>query len=76
MPALTKTLTTVKPVNKTDVITLLDAFGTLKNITSADEATLLMCPGIGEKKVHKLFQVLHQPFKKKGESSISNAGHI
>jgi DNA excision repair protein ERCC-1 len=59
---LTKVLTCVKPVNKTDVVTLLDSFSTFANISKATEAEMLMCPGLGERKVRKLHQAFHEPF--------------
>lgn len=64
IPKLSKVLTQVKSINKTDVITLLDVFGSLSNICSADEQQLILCPGIGEKKVRRLYATLHEPFKK------------
>ena len=62
---LTKALTIVKSLNKTDVTTLLESFGSLKGIAEADEKTLIMCPGFGDKKAKKLYQTLHEPFLKK-----------
>jgi len=44
----------------------MESFSTLKNICAADEATLHLCPGLGDKKVRKLYQALHQPFQKGG----------
>lgn len=44
----------------------MESFSTLKNICEADEATLHLCPGLGDKKVRKLYQALHQPFQKGG----------
>jgi DNA excision repair protein ERCC-1 len=67
LPRLTKVLTTVRSVNRTDVLTLLDVFGNLTNICSANEQQLVLCPGIGEKKVRRLHQALHQPFEKKAK---------
>eukprot|EP01036_Dinobryon_divergens_P031827 gene31827-41305_t len=62
LPKVTQVLTTVRSINKTDVITLMDAFGSVRNICHADEHQLVLCPGIGEKKVKRLYQALHEPF--------------
>ena len=59
---MTKALTSVKPVNKTDVSTLLDVFGNLSNIVNANEQQLVLIPGLGEKKVHKLHRAFNEPF--------------
>ena len=47
LPKVTQVLTNVRSINKTDVITLLDAFGSVRNICHADEHQLVLCPGIG-----------------------------
>lgn len=65
LPRLTKVLTNVRSINKTDVSTLLDVFGNLSNICNASQQQLVLCPGLGEKKVKRLFQALHQPFERK-----------
>ena len=71
LPKLTKVLTSVRSINKTDVATLLDTFGTLSNIINADEQHLMLCPGLGEKKVKRLYQAFHEPFIKK-KSAANN----
>lgn len=58
----TNFLTAVKGVNKTDVVTLLSAFGSIKNIVAASEEELSMIPGFGRTKAKKLYQVFRQPF--------------
>jgi DNA excision repair protein ERCC-1 len=65
IPRVTKLLSTVKSVNKTDVTTLLDSFGSLGRVFTATEQQLLLCPGLGEKKVRRLHQVLNEPFQKR-----------
>lgn len=55
-------LTNVKSVNKTDVLTLLGTFGSLKQVTEAKADQLAMCPGFGEQKVKRVQQVWKQPF--------------
>ena len=62
LPKMTQVLTNIRSINKTDVITLMDAFGTFRNICNADEHQLVLCPGLGEKKVKRLYQALHEPF--------------
>jgi NAD-dependent DNA ligase len=62
IPRLNKVLTNVRSINKSDVTTLLDVFGNLSNICNAEEQQLVLCPGLGEKKVKRLFQALHEPF--------------
>ena len=72
LPKLTKVLTSVRSINKTDVATLLDTFGNLSNIINADEQHLMLCPGLGEKKVKRLYQAFHEPFIKKKSATSSN----
>lgn len=55
-------LTSIKPINKTDVLTLITRFKTLKGIINASEFQLSECPGIGPRKARKLYSVLHQNF--------------
>ncbi|QCE07366.1 DNA excision repair protein ERCC-1 [Vigna unguiculata] len=61
---LTHALTTVRHVNKTDVVTLGTTFGSLSNIMGASMEDLARCPGIGERKVKRLFDAFHEPFKR------------
>lgn len=62
LPKLTSVLTNIRSVNKTDVITLMDVFGSFGTVCRATEQELVHCPGIGEKKVKRLFHTLHEPF--------------
>lgn len=73
LPRMNQVLTNVRSVNKTDVSTLLDVFGNLTNICSATEQQLVLCPGIGEKKVKRLYQALHEPFEKKTKNDGTSA---
>lgn len=70
LPKASNILTTVRSINKTDVLTLFEVFGSFKGICSANEQQLLLCPGLGEKKVNKLYQALHTPFTKKQKKNI------
>jgi DNA excision repair protein ERCC-1 len=62
MPKLTSILTNVRSVNKTDVVTLMGVFGSFGGICRATEEELVVCPGLGEKKVKRLHKILHEPF--------------
>lgn len=62
LPKLSKILTSVRSVNKTDVVTLLDVFGSFGSICAADQHQMMLCPGIGEKKMKRLHDALHAPF--------------
>ncbi|KAJ3019297.1 Excision repair cross-complementation group 1 [Thoreauomyces humboldtii] len=59
---LTDALTQIKTVNKTDVLTLASAFGSLQNIISASQEDLSQCPGFGEQKVRRLHEAFREPF--------------
>ncbi|KAI3904613.1 hypothetical protein MKW98_014793 [Papaver atlanticum] len=60
---LSHALTTVRHVNKTDVVTLGSTFGSLSNIMDASMEDLAHCPGIGERKVKRLYDTFHEPFR-------------
>lgn len=60
---LRNSLTTVRSVNKTDVVTLLSTFGSLSDIMKASADELRMCPGFGEQKADRLHQIFNTPFK-------------
>lgn len=62
LPKLTSVLTNIRSVNKTDVVTLMDVFGSFGSICRATEQELVLCPGIGDKKVKRLHRALHEPF--------------
>ncbi|KAG0615820.1 hypothetical protein M758_5G069300 [Ceratodon purpureus] len=61
---LTSALTSVRHVNKTDVLTLGSSFGTLAGVVGASMEDLSRCPGIGEKKVKRLYDSFHEPFQR------------
>lgn len=58
-------LTSIRPVNKTDAMTLLQNFGSLENIINASEDRLSQIIGLGPRKAHKLYKTLHEPFLNK-----------
>ena len=62
LPTMNSCLTSIKSVNKTDVLTLLEAFKDFKGIAKAKEELLLLCPGIGETKVKALHKAFHTSF--------------
>ncbi|XP_008246509.1 PREDICTED: DNA excision repair protein ERCC-1 isoform X2 [Prunus mume] len=61
---LNHALTTVRHVNKTDVVTLGTTFGSLSHIMDVSMEDLARCPGIGERKVKRLYDTFHEPFKR------------
>ncbi|XP_021282630.1 DNA excision repair protein ERCC-1 [Herrania umbratica] len=61
---LNHALTTIRHVNKTDVVTLGSTFGTLSSIMDASMEDLARCPGIGERKVKRLYDTFHEPFRR------------
>ena len=58
---LVDVLTTIKPVNKTDVSTLAGRFPTFRDLLRASLDDLKDCPGLGDKKVAKLHDAFHVP---------------
>jgi DNA excision repair protein ERCC-1 len=64
-PTLSRVLTSVRSINKTDVGSLMSTFDTFQGICNAEEHLLVLCPGIGPKKAKRLYQALHQPLHKK-----------
>lgn len=71
---LNDVLTTIRAVNKTDVNTLATTFGSLQSIMQASLEELSLCPGLGEKKVRNLYQVLHEPFRVWPKNTESSSG--
>ncbi|KAH7441873.1 hypothetical protein KP509_03G060000 [Ceratopteris richardii] len=61
---LTSALTSVRHINKTDVLTLGSNFGTLAATMGASMEELARCPGIGERKVKRLYEAFHEPFRR------------
>ncbi|KAK9145729.1 hypothetical protein Sjap_005632 [Stephania japonica] len=62
---LNHAITSVRSVNKTDVVNLGSSFGSLSRIMDASMEELAHCPGIGERKVKRLYDTFHEPFKRK-----------
>ncbi|XP_020525875.1 DNA excision repair protein ERCC-1 isoform X2 [Amborella trichopoda] len=61
---LSHALSVVRRVNKSDVVTLGSAFGSLSRVMDASMEDLARCPGIGEHKVKRLYDTFHEPFKR------------
>ncbi|XP_022909181.1 DNA excision repair protein ERCC-1 [Onthophagus taurus] len=61
---LIQALTTIKPLNKTDAMTLITKFKTLEGILKASEYQLSECPGFGPRKAKKLYLTLRESFCK------------
>ncbi|CAL9219670.1 unnamed protein product [Arabidopsis halleri] len=61
---LNHSLTSIRHVNKSDVVTLGSTFGSLSHIIDASMEDLARCPGIGERKVKRLYDTFHEPFKR------------
>lgn len=61
---LVSALTSVRSVNKTDAAMLLNNFGSLEKIIKASNHELCLCPGLGQQKATRLYNVLHEPFLK------------
>lgn len=55
-------LGTIRSVNKTDSAQLLSQFTCLKAIMTASVDELVLCPGVGEKKVRRIHDAFHKPF--------------
>jgi len=73
---VTETLTSVKKINKTDAVTLLNAFGSVQKIVEATEQDLSLCPGIGPQKACRIHKVFNQPFLKEGGRSFRQAAAV
>ncbi|KAF1331332.1 DNA excision repair protein ercc-1, partial [Globisporangium splendens] len=65
LPKANDVLTSIRSVNKTDVVTLLSTFGTVGGLMNASMEELSLCPGVGAKKVRQLLETFQEPFLKK-----------
>lgn len=61
---LIQALITIKPINKSDAMVLIDKFKTLEGILKASEYQIANLPGLGERKAKKLYSTLHASFCK------------
>ncbi|PRP83659.1 DNA excision repair protein ERCC-1 [Planoprotostelium fungivorum] len=72
---VTESITTVRGVNRTDARVLLENFETMRGVMNASSEELSICPGVGEKKVKRLFSTFTQPFiptKKRQQQKITS----
>ncbi|XP_020609277.1 DNA excision repair protein ERCC-1-like isoform X1 [Orbicella faveolata] len=59
---LTDCLTTVKGINKTDVVSLSSTFESLANMATASKDNLALLPGFGPLKAQRLHDLIQLPF--------------
>lgn len=59
---ITNVVTCIRSVNKTDSAQLVSQFKNMHGIVNASMEDLSSCPGIGEKKVRRLYEAFHKPF--------------
>ncbi|KAK3084128.1 hypothetical protein FSP39_008667 [Pinctada imbricata] len=64
MSKMVDCLTSIKSVNKTDVMTLLSAFGSLEGVSKASEEEISLCPGFGPQKAKRVHDMFQEPFLK------------
>lgn len=57
-------MTTVRGVNRTDVLTLGRTFKSAAGIMQASMEELSACPGIGPTKVRRLYETFREPFRR------------
>ncbi|XP_073246633.1 DNA excision repair protein ERCC-1-like [Porites lutea] len=69
---LTDCLTTVKGVNKTDVVSLTSTFGSLANMTTASKDDLALLPGFGPLKAQRLHNLIQQQFIAKRKTGLGD----
>lgn len=60
---LNAALSSIRGVNRTDVSTLAFTFGKFRNLATVSQEEFRACPGVGERKVARLYAALHQPFR-------------
>lgn len=71
---LNAALSSIRGINRTDVSTLAFTFGSIRSLALATQEDLRKCPGLGERKVHRLYSALNQPFRKDEQwSELVNA---
>lgn len=61
----------IRSVNKKDVATLAVNFASVAGVANATAEELAACPGLGEKKVRRIWNAFHRPFASLRSSRIS-----
>ena len=74
LPRLAEVLTAVRSVNKSDVGTLLASFGSVAGIAAAPMEEMALCPGLGEKKIERLYDALREPFQRGAKRRAEQQG--
>lgn len=64
-------LTSIRLLNKSDTVTLLSTFGSLRGVAGASADELRLCPGFGENKVQRLLAAFDEPFMEVGRNRPS-----
>ncbi|PIA16760.1 DNA repair protein rad10, partial [Coemansia reversa NRRL 1564] len=62
MAKFTHSLTSIRSVNKTDVLTLANNFKSFKGISKSTVEELTLCPGVGDLKARRIFKAFNEPF--------------
>ncbi|PVV00853.1 hypothetical protein BB560_004749 [Smittium megazygosporum] len=62
MSNMAKSLTQIRSINKTDVLTLTSEYGSFSGISKASVNDLALLPGIGDNKAKKLFAAFNDDF--------------
>lgn len=82
MEQISEALSSVRSVNKTDSSQLMLQFGNLKSLVTASMEEIRSCPGIGDKKVMRMFNAFNKPFsaslaakKREEETHIASIEH-
>lgn len=69
---LNAVLTSIRGINKTDVLSLGTQTGSLAKAMRATSEELASCPGIGPTKVKRLREVFHTPFRRKSSRAVAH----
>lgn len=68
---LSAALTSVRGVNRSDVISMGTTLGSLSAVLRAPRDALEGCAGIGPTKARRLFAAFHEPFRKKQRGGVA-----
>lgn len=76
MSRLNNVLTTIKGVNRTDVVTLASNYGSLEKIVLAEPESLSLLPGLGEKKIKRMRETFTGSFLVKNKKKKVSGAEI